>query len=745
MKRKSAYRAAGALLAGLLVQANASAFDGLSIKVPDPQNPSIFTAKSGMRLSVTGNWFPQGGYRPVRFAFAAAAATKDNRVIDVELVFGNLARNQPVSELFDQPGVRASDRVVMPAGETEAEVVLLCPSDAQYGMVGWKVAIDGEREPKLCVSFGVGRVNQQRAAMNVLGPAPNAFQRETPRAGRLVKYRDLNGLVADEARSEFFESWQAYSAADVVVLDRDELKELSEERPRAFLALKRWALAGGALWVERVGEEVKGLIEIDKLLGAEGWRIETNKDERPESPASPDESSEEPTKRQSPQKARELEIAEAPGWRHELLVKASDDPAEAIQDLVQQGRRGGALGALNWLAGAADSKGWYATRVFGFGRVMAFRKTSLDVPLRLAPPKAGSSVAASLWAEKRWDARHGLAPGSTSSEFGNLLIPGVGIAPVIEFQVLITLFVILIGPLNYWLLWRRQQLHMLVVTAPLCALVITAGLFAYALAGDGLGVQARARSVTLLNQLTGEAVSWSRLSHYAGIAPEGGLVMPREAAIYPITPAWESAIAAPEDATREVDWSGDAMRLGASWMPSRTAVQHLAIVPRETDAKIVFSQGSGALSASNRLGAAIELLIVLDEQGELRFAESIEEGAAVELEPADYLDATQRLRVFALDNEPQFPEGAGKEIEDAMQLLGDSRGARRRQRMIGSVSLDLNLLNRQIDRLTGLDGGRALDLPPRAYVAVTTESVESPLGVEDAVESGSFHIVVGRW
>ena len=101
-------------------------------------------------------------------------------------------------------------------------------------------------------------------------------------------------------------------------------------------------------------------------------------------------------------------------------------------------------------------------------------------------------------------------------------------APVGQFQFLVTLFAIAIGPLNYWLLKRANKLPMLLATVPIAAAGTTLLLFMYGLFADGFGVRARARTLTLLDQTQEEAVSWGRLSYYAGLAPRDGLAVPTD-------------------------------------------------------------------------------------------------------------------------------------------------------------------------------------------------------------------------
>src|SRR6266478_2253668 len=98
-----------------------------------------------------------------------------------------------------------------------------------------------------------------------------------------------------------------------------------------------------------------------------------------------------------------------------------------------------------------------------------------------------------------WTARHGmvLAPEElmdNKSDFWEFLIPGVGLTPVVQFQILISLFVIGIGPVNYLLLRRWRRLGLLLITVPASAAIVTLALFGYALIHDGLGVRVRARS-----------------------------------------------------------------------------------------------------------------------------------------------------------------------------------------------------------------------------------------------------------
>ena len=90
-------------------------------------------------------------------------------------------------------------------------------------------------------------------------------------------------------------------------------------------------------------------------------------------------------------------------------------------------------------------------------------------------------------------------------------------------------------------------------------------LLGYAIASDGFALRTRVRSLTMLDQTRGEAVSWSRVSYYAGLAPSGGLRFSRDTAIYPIESSFTGS-----GAHRVLDWTED-QHMTSGWLRSRIA------------------------------------------------------------------------------------------------------------------------------------------------------------------------------
>lgn len=101
-----------------------------------------------------------------------------------------------------------------------------------------------------------------------------------------------------------------------------------------------------------------------------------------------------------------------------------------------------------------------------------------------------------------------------------LAIPGLGEAPLRVFFLLILVFAVVVGPVNYLYWRRRRRLPMLLLTVPALGLVTTLVLLGYGFLSEGLGVRAAERSLTVLDQIGREGVAWSARTLYAGLSPD---------------------------------------------------------------------------------------------------------------------------------------------------------------------------------------------------------------------------------
>lgn len=705
---------------GLFAGASADAFNGFRQTLPNTSTTSLST---GLKLDIDAYWYEDGGYRPVRLRFEAAATKNRDRVIDFELLTAKRNRSE------DPVSLAVKQRLVLPAGETTVEETLYLPGYHQGSSIWWTVVVDGQEDKFLSLgrrtALPLNTTNNQQAALRRLRFSPRLERRGNAALSRrstLRSYDDLSGMLVDDATAAPMNDWLDYSATDIVSLDLAALRQKSEESPEAIAAIRRWCLAGGMIWVEKVGSNSEALLEISQLLDLGSWDLDLD----------------------SPPGVQLSALPQAAGWRRESLMKKATTAGDVAKQIVDQAQQGGLSSALQAAQGGPDSRGWYAVHGAGLGRVYAFQRDGFDWPGRIT--NAVAENATKRWSSRGWAPRHGVKPDVASPDFANLLIPDVGFAPVGEFQVLITLFVLGIGPLNYWLLYRAQRLDLFVVTTPLVALAVTLALFSYATLSDGFGVRVRARTLTVLNQGEGQAVTWARLCHYAGLGSRGGFSMPDDAMVFPIRVGWENAVGAGQESSRELFWTDDAQQLVSGWMPARTSVQHLVVRSGPVEERLQFGEPTDdRLEARNELGADLLLLLARDADGDWWIAEEADADAVVELEPIVATEAIATLRKLTLENQPSPPVGSGRAVEDALERLGARQNVRAIERQLANVSPSSNLMNNAINRVAGLEGGTPLNLPPRTYVAVSDETITAALGFEEVKEAGSFHMVVGTW
>jgi hypothetical protein len=406
-----------------------------------------------------------------------------------------------------------------------------------------------------------------------------------------------------------------------------------------------------------------------------------------------------------------------------------------------------------------DSSDWFVEQNAGLGTVRAFRGGNEVAKFAVSPPTSNPNAVANseqpdelskalaigLRRTERWDMRHGMTPEGNNAEFAKFLVPGVGLAPVTEFEVLITLFVLLIGPVNYWLLRRYKKLHLMVLTVPLAAIITTVALFGYAIISDGFSTRVRAQSFTALDQTTGEASCWTRLSYYSGLAPGGGLSMPADVVVYPILASWARDSLIYDE--KQMVWTGDGAQLKQGWLISRTPTQYLSIRARKTPLNLQVLSAANRMRVKNGLGTNIKSLVVINDDGKMFFGEDIVTSESVNLRPIASDDAIRNISKLIVDAMPQAPEALASGDADLATVLGAPRSRRygRYGNQYSSGRLSENLATDAITGLAGLNGSPALALPPRSYVAITNFGPEVEFGIDGAREEASFHIIQGKY
>lgn len=339
-----------------------------------------------------------------------------------------------------------------------------------------------------------------------------------------------------------------------------------------------------------------------------------------------------------------------------------------------------------------------------------------------------------------WTARMGSSSRTKHSEFFQFLIPGVGGVPVFAFLTLITLFALAIGPVNYWLMWKRKQLYMLVVSIPAIAFATSCALFAYGLVADGFGVRSRLRSVTLLDQHAKTAVSFNRVTLYAGITPSSGLNFSPDTAVLPVWPDHSTLTGG------VVDWTGG-QHLASGWLKARTQTQFATIAHRPERGRLEFKPVANGLEVSNGLTWDFDALAVKDPTGTLFFGSQVPAGGSAVLH-APTPDEVSSLAVVLDDNALLAPPGVTG--DDYGPFQGRSRRMMYLRGYYGSTDTPTQFAGSVLEtRLSQLrrpaadpTGGGML---PQTYLGLVRKNPGIETGVERTTEYGGVHAIVGYY
>lgn len=730
------------------------------------RNKQLSPATSGIQFTIAVRSSGQFGYQPITATITFASAVNTDRKIGISFRAGGW--------YGDADLLTATGAMTVKQGATSATLSLLVPQFQYWQGCGWEVRIGDEPSDELSFEFANLTQQQQQPGGGVSALIASSSLLPWEFQPALQAIGNSNAAIRSTPPSDLPTDWKYYSGFDLVLLPAGEFAGAAQQYPRQMAALLRWVRTGGNLWLVDAEPTWGELPNVERALGVASAAT-TDKDEgdRADAPRS--------------QVEADADIV-ARGWRFVPLGERALEPVEGALVLsgydlgdapepATKSSSGGAAPTSKPIKTVETSQKWFAVRALGMGTVAAFRVDLRDAaspsgspgpPIsRLFDPAFGgdpsmigreayeeggaygqpmapidpavlqqlTSAQAARYAVQRsllmprlaWISRHGNKPDEANLDFNNLLIPDVGEAPVGPFQFLISLFVIAIGPLNYWWFKRRKKLPMLLATVPAAAALVTLMLLSVGVLSDGLGVRVRARSLTLLDQTSGEATTWSRLTYYAGISPRDGLATSRDAVVYPILSPWSEGRGWRRNMVkRSMTWD-DKQRLTSGWLSSRTPTQYQTVAARTSEKRLVLRNDDGGLRVVNRLGVTVTHLVVQDHEGKLYWCEGLEPDAGLVVPVAEARDISIKLRRLFLDHYPEFPVGAAP----AQQGYNE----------YGAV-LAKNLMEAQLDAINSPvvrrwdDGG---------YIAVTDHGVDLDLGVDDATEEASFHVIRGTW
>lgn len=357
--------------------------------------------------------------------------------------------------------------------------------------------------------------------------------------------------------------------------------------------------------------------------------------------------------------------------------------------------------------------------------------------------------------------RRGVEPYLGDHRFYNWLIAGVAQPPVYTFIGLLLGFVVTVGPLSFWWTTKTKRSHLMFAIAPVLAVLTTGLLLAYGVISDGFDTQGRVRQITFVDGTSGDAVTRTRTSYFAGIRPAEGLRFAGDAEVIPyqanLETSWMERIDEPAGNPGTIRVTPEEQVFDSSFLPSRDQRQFVTHRPLDHFGRLQLGDiandttdedGSDTRTRSvqSELPIALEELIVRDREGQSWYTANLAAGGT------------------AVATELKMPSKALGRLYQKERLI--NRATRSSTRRFGSRGRDLwnsdlmqdilwdrNQFNlSQVDNATSFHGAfeyylqkRLLytgDLTPGTFVALGGIQTDE-LAVPDVRLADSIHFVTG--
>lgn len=656
--------------------------------------PAYLHAGSGNQISYEGHdlqvyvdfrWAGTGygGYYPIRIQV-------QNSGPDCELTFRfrpHNGRELPIVERRNLPV----------ASQKKATITLSVPMVGQEGVGYLEVERNGELLETLTKQLSLPAADDLPVRSSVLVISQVPVQLAALEIGLQSR---RGGDLRNVSDSQVIEpimlpnSWSDYSGLDMVMIPMGTLKDLESDKRSAIL---EWAQAGGVLVVYEVGAPADSSDELAKLLNLPEPRNWQNA---------------------KPNERDRYFIADAMLGSSQIVR----DPSLALSD--EHGR---------W----NPSPETFAYQDTVLGRIYAFR----DNPFPGTPTDWAWWLSTVPVEISSWDARTGAFPRAANHSFFNFLIPGVTSVPVYAFLVLMTIFTIVIGPLNYIFLRRRKRTYLLLLTIPVIAFVTSLTLFVYSTLAYGFSVASRSRSLTVVDQRINTSVSLSRVSLFAGMAPSEGLKFSPETAVYPMWAPLQfgqpqfgrSPFGQSQFESGRVIW-GEQQELVDGWLRSRTRTQFATVQHRTERGRVeVESRSENRVVLSNGFEWDIAGILWADEDGNLYVGENLAAGSSAELERVEDTTFANQLERFQEILEHNQKLEMPDDIEE------------KKQPEFGLMELKIHDFIYIRQTMNGRVDSTVPPLGKRMYLAVLAERPGIELGLEDTTEYAGYHLLLGYY
>ena len=236
----------------------------------------------------------------------------------------------------------------------------------------------------------------------------------------------------------------------------------------------------------------------------------------------------------------------------------------------------------------------------------------------------------------RW--RSAMAPWEPNRDFTDAnndfpVVEDVSV-PVRALLGLVTVFALVMGPLNFVVLSRLNRRIWLLWTVPVLAVLFSGAVFGAAVWSEGWNPRVRSSGITVLDQRNNRASTIGWLGYYCPMTPGDALTFDRATELTPEVVSSYRYTSAREGQPRTIDWT-QGQRLTSGWLQARVPAHFLVRKTEPRRERVTVRKQDNQLVAVNGLGTRIDKLTVADRSGSLYRATDIEPGDSVTLKPLD--------------------------------------------------------------------------------------------------------------
>jgi hypothetical protein len=459
--------------------------------------------------------------------------------------------------------------------------------------------------------------------------------------------------------------WRAYQQFDVIVFSSDLLRQLPLH-PDAFSSVRQWVMMGGTVVVTGESDHKTVLSNLDFSEGFEKTSTERItevvadlKVKWTQSEANAENMLASMTGGfpNTINSASPFEVQQLDGKQNNSL----DERIESVKSTLALFRQAKSRDPSQW----ADR-----IRMHPIAAGMVVRLPS-DQPSLISQPDLDVITGLISYRVSPM-LRRGVDPMIGDSRFRDWLIPGVAQPPVYTFMGLLTVFVILVGPIAYRQTARHQRSHLMFLIAPVLAIITTTMMFAYGIVSDGFGTSARIRQLTLVDGVSATGVDRIRSTYFAGVRPAEGLRFGGhdEVMAYPESNriAWGNHSSQTPKVIGAITLNEKEQRFDSSFLPSRTQTQFVVHRPVPNIGSLRVNATDESVTLVNEFDFPLRRLVIRPNAKQYFMVDSIHPGStskAIEIEAKDLSKKLGGLYndfrpILSTSNESRSYQNSGK-------------------------------------------------------------------------------------